>query len=182
MEKDEALGKKGSSGRIAIYCRVSSEDQNVQQQAEYCNDWFLNNDYEIVKIVKDTESGRLPLTERKQFRKLLNESLTGKFDAIGILNLDRVTRNWDDVTLIERHFRENWDKCRLISTSDQIDLSNAAGRFMFRIRIATNCYMPEDMREKQKIGIPRGDVAPDQYEFGGSAEISFSFSEDMGLE
>ena len=36
--------------------------------------------------------------------------------------------------------------------------------------------------EKQKIGIPRGDAAPDQYEFGGSAEISFSFSEDMGLE
>lgn len=34
----------------------------------------------------------------------------------------------------------------------------------------------------QKIGIPKGDAAPDQYEFGGSEEISFSFSEDMGLE
>jgi hypothetical protein len=31
----------------------------------------------------------------------------------------------------------------------------------------------------QKIGIPRGDAAPDRYEFGGSEEISFSFAEDV---
>ena len=30
--------------------------------------------------------------------------------------------------------------------------------------------------EKQKIGIPKGDLAPDQYEFGGFEEISFSFA------
>ena len=35
--------------------------------------------------------------------------------------------------------------------------------------------------ESQKVGIPRGDPAPDQYEFGGSEEISFSFAEDMNL-
>ena len=27
-----------------------------------------------------------------------------------------------------------------------------------------------------KVGIPKGDSAPDEYEFGGSEEISFSFS------
>ena len=32
--------------------------------------------------------------------------------------------------------------------------------------------------ESQKIGILKGDVAPDQYEFGGSEEISFSFAID----
>ena len=36
--------------------------------------------------------------------------------------------------------------------------------------------------EKQKIGIPGGDEAPDQYELGGSEEIGFSFSEDMNPE
>jgi hypothetical protein len=33
--------------------------------------------------------------------------------------------------------------------------------------------------ESQKIGIPKGDAAPDRYEFGGANEISFSFAEDM---
>ena len=34
-------------------------------------------------------------------------------------------------------------------------------------------------REKQKVGIPKGDAAPDRYEFGGSEEISFSYSKEM---
>ena len=141
---------------VAIYCRVSTEDQNVNQQVNYLKEWCTKQGYEIVKIVKDEESGRLPLTQRKHFLKLLELSKTGiSFNAIVIYNLDRLTRNWDDVTLIEKTFRDNWDKCSLISASDSIDLNNASGRMMFRIKMAVQCYMPEDMREKQKIGIAR---------------------------
>jgi DNA invertase Pin-like site-specific DNA recombinase len=39
--------------------------------------------------------------------------------------------------------------------SDEINLSNASGRAMFRMKMIMNCYMPEDMREKQVIGIDR---------------------------
>ena len=35
---------------------------------------------------------------------------------------------------------------------------------------------------KQKIVIPRGDIAPDRYELGGSKEISFSYTKEMKLE
>jgi len=141
--------------KIAVYCRVSTEDQNVSQQAEYLKEWCKKQGHEITKEVKDEESGTLPLTERKHFLKLLEKSKHGLFDAIVIYNLDRLTRNWDDVTFIEKHFRDNWDKCMLISISDTIDLKNASGRMMFRIKMAVQCYMPEDMREKQTIGIER---------------------------
>lgn len=141
--------------KVAIYARVSTEDQNVDQQAKFTREWFEKNGHEIIKTVKDKESGRLPLTERKKFLKLLESSLDNGTEAIGIYNLDRLTRNWDDVTYIERYFRENMDRIRLLSTSDAIDMSNASGRFMFRVKMATNCLMPEDMREKQAIGIAR---------------------------
>jgi DNA invertase Pin-like site-specific DNA recombinase len=141
--------------RVAIYARVSTEDQNVEQQIDYLKEWCRNKNYNIIKCIADEESGRLPLIERKQFLKLLNESKKGNYEAIVIYNLDRLTRNWDDVTLIEKHFRDNWDICKLISIADKIDLSNASGRMMFRIKMAVGCYMPEDMREKQKIGIER---------------------------
>ena len=36
--------------------------------------------------------------------------------------------------------------------------------------------------DKQKILIPKGDAAPDQYEAGGSEEISFSYAKEMKLE
>jgi len=134
---------------------VSTEDQNVKQQMNHLKEWAKRNEYDVVKAIMDTESGIEPLIERKRFLRLLDESKTGCMDAIGIVNLDRLTRNWEDVVFIERHFRENWDTCKLLSISDVIDLSNASGRFMFRMRMVVCCYMPEDMREKQRIGIDR---------------------------
>jgi DNA invertase Pin-like site-specific DNA recombinase len=121
----------------------------------YLKEWADRNDYTVIKVIKDIESGIKPLTERRRFLRLLDESKTGVMDAIGIVNLDRLTRNWEDVVLIEKHFRRYWDTCKLLSAGDSIDLSNASGRFMFRIKMAVCCYMPEDMREKQRIGIDR---------------------------
>ncbi len=137
-----------------IYTRVSTEDQNVKQQAKYIREWCRKQDIKYVKEVLDSESGRLPLTQRKQFQRQLKRIKANKRGLI-ILNLDRLTRNWDDVTYIEKFFRENWNNCPLISTADSIDLSNASGRMMFRIKMAVGCFMPEDMREKQIIGIER---------------------------
>lgn len=157
--------------KVAIYCRVSTEDQNVKQQERYLADWCSKHSYEITKKVIDEESGRLPLTERKRFKRLLEDSINDtNFEAIIIYNLDRLTRNWDDVTLIERHFRDNWDKCKLISVSDSIDLSSASGRLMFRVKMAVQCFMPEDMREKQKIGIDRA-KAEGKYKGGKPGRI-----------
>ena len=141
--------------KVAIYARVSTEDQNVKQQINYIKKWCEKQKYCVQRVIADEESGRLPLTKRKKFLTLLNDSKLNKFEAIVIYNLDRLTRNWDDVTTIERHFRNYWETCKLISISDSIDLSNATGGMMFRIKMSVSTYMPEDMREKQLIGIER---------------------------
>jgi DNA invertase Pin-like site-specific DNA recombinase len=138
--------------KVCLYARVSSLDQNVAQQVAYLKQWCSNQGYEVVRVISDEESGRLTLTERKQFKKLL---VNPQAEAIVIFKLDRLTRNWADTVLLEQYFRDNWDKCRLISASEPVDLSNASGRFNFRVMMALNCYMPEDMLEKQKIGIDR---------------------------
>lgn len=154
MEKNKPVDKNLSKGKINPYARVSTEDQNVEQQMKYLKDFFTKQGYGIGKVTKDVESGLTPLLERKRFKRHLEYSLKNK-TPVGIYNLDRLTRNWEDVVFIERFFRENWENCSLISTSDEINLSNASGRFMFRIKMVVCCYMPEDMREKQKIGIER---------------------------
>lgn len=137
-----------------IYARVSTEDQHVRQQAAYTRAYYEKQGHEITQIIMDEESGRLPLLERKRFTSLLESSLIDGTDFIAVQNLERLTRNWDDVTYIERYFRDNsWIK--LLSTADAIDLTNASGRMLFRIRMAVSCFMPEDMREKSQVGIAR---------------------------
>jgi len=138
--------------KVAIYCRVSTTEQNVTQQVRYLREWCNDRDYTISRCVADTESGRLDLLDRKKFRHLLDNPGA---DAILVYKLDRLTRNWDDITLIEKYFRDNWDKCQLISAGEAVDLSNAAGRFNFRVLMALNCYMPEELVERQRLGIAR---------------------------
>lgn len=138
--------------RVDIYARTSTQHQDVTQQVQYLRQYVLKNNWEIASETIDQQSAKIDLKDREKFIHLLNNP---KGEAMLVYNLDRLTRNWDSVTLIEKHFRENWNKYKLISTADEINLSNAAGRLMFRIKLAVNCHMPEDMLEKQKIGIAR---------------------------
>ena len=138
--------------RVDCYARVSSQEQDVDQQMKYLFEYCKKNDYQISSAVYDKQSASVPLEQRKKFMQLLNNK---KGDAMLVFNLDRLTRNWDSVTFIEKHFRENWEKYKLISTKDDINLNSASGRAMFRMKMIMTCYMPEDMLEKQEIGIAR---------------------------
>jgi len=138
--------------RLDLYARVSTEDQDVLQQIRELRKWALANNHKIASEIQDTQSGKVDLKERIAFLNLLNNP---KGEALVVFNLDRLTRNWDSVTFIEKHFRDSWNKYKLISTKDEINLDNANGRLMFRIKLAINCHMPEDMLEKQAVGIER---------------------------
>jgi len=92
--------------------------------------------------------------KRRKFIHILQYCVNNK-ESLIVYNLDRLTRNWDDVTYIERIFRDNWEYTKLLSTCDTVDFSDASGRMMFRLKMAVSCFMPEDMKEKQVIGIDR---------------------------
>lgn len=138
--------------KLDLYARVSTDDQNVDQQMSYLRQWCVRNDHRIVNEVYDEQSGKIPLEQREKFMELIKKP---KGDGLLVFNLDRLTRNWDSVTFIEKHFRDNWANYKLISTKDEINLESAAGRLMFRIKLAINCHMPEDMLEKMVIGVER---------------------------
>lgn len=138
-----------------IYARVSTQDQNVDQQAAYCKEWCKRNKHKVVWTIKDKESASISLMQRERFKKLINQEYNFDYDAVLVYNIDRLTRNWDDVTVIERFFRVNWAKTRLMSVSEPIELHNASGRMQFRLKMVINCYMPEDTLEKSRIGIDR---------------------------
>ena len=135
---------------VCLYARVSTDDQNVKQQMDKLRKFALGNEWVIVSEVSDEESGRLPLMQRKRFMRLLGH--LSEYDAVLVYNIDRLTRNWEDEARLEKAFS---GKCNLLSMSDSVDLSNASGRLMFRMKMAVGCYMPEDMREKQIVGIER---------------------------
>lgn len=141
--------------RFHLYARVSSVDSNVDQMAAEMVSWCEKNGHDVVSIIKDKESGRIPLSERKKFKELISKIPFNDADGVLVLALDRVSRNWYDENIIEKSFVDHWDVCKLVSCWDRVDLDSASGRFMFRTQLNMACYEVERMFERQKIGIAR---------------------------
>lgn len=138
--------------KVTLYARVSTKDQNVNDKMFELRQWAVRNGHHISKEVFDTESATIELKDRKKFLDLLNNPIG---DAVVVNKLDRITRNFDSVTMIEKFFRENWDTFKLISLDFPINLDTAIGRYQFRNTMALACLEPELMKERQKLGIAR---------------------------
>lgn len=138
--------------KVTLYARVSTKDQSVDDKMRELRKWAVHNEHRIVHEVWDTESGTIELKDRKKFLEILNNP---KGEALIVNKLDRITRNFDSVTLIEKYFRENWNTFKLIALDFPIDLESAVGRLMFRNMLTMACFEPEQMKERQKLGIAR---------------------------
>lgn len=44
--------------KIAIYCRVSTEEQDADKQEIICKEYCERNNFEIFKVYKDVISGK----------------------------------------------------------------------------------------------------------------------------
>ena len=141
--------------RFHLYARVSSLDSNVDQMVAEMVAWCDRHGHDVASIIKDKESGRIPLSEREKFKDLISKIPFSDADGVLVLALDRVSRNWYDENVIEKAFASHWDTCKLVSCWDRVDLDSASGRFMFRMQLNMACYEVERMFERQKIGIKR---------------------------
>ena len=135
--------------KVAIYCRVSTEDQTTANQRlpliEYCK--RMGWDYEVFE---ETESTRK--TRPIQW-DLYNRLLRKEFDGLVIYKFDRWARSTQE--LVE-HINNLVEKgINVYSYSENIDLSNSMGRAMLTI-ISAFAQLERDLiRERTIAGLKR---------------------------
>ncbi len=85
------------------YLRVSTEEQTVQNQKLVLEKWALDNGYQILDFFEDSAvSGRIPATQRRGFRDMLELVKTAQVDAVLVYELSRVGRTfWDTLDAIK---------------------------------------------------------------------------------
>ena len=135
--------------KVAIYCRVSTTEQNnVNQELrliEYCkqNNW----NYDVFKEVESTRKTR-------PVKQALISMLRNKvYDAIVVYKLDRYARSSAELIL---EIKELLDKgVAFISISDNLDFSTAAGKLHFQILSAFAEFERELIRERTIEGLKR---------------------------
>ena len=77
--------------RVAIYCRVSTSDQNADNQRAVLVDWAIKRNLEIVKVYQEEESA-WKAGHQKQLAQLRNDASRRKFDMVLVWALDRLSR------------------------------------------------------------------------------------------
>ena len=94
--------------RIALLLRVSSEEQReketIELQEEFLEQYCGLYELEVAEIYKDDGvSGTIPLHERPEGRRLLEDANEGKFDAVLVYKLDRLGRTL--LVIVDAHDR-----------------------------------------------------------------------------
>jgi putative DNA-invertase from lambdoid prophage Rac len=85
------------------YLRVSTEEQTVQNQKLALEKWAQESGYQILDFFEDSAvSGRVPATQRRGFRDMLELVKTAQIDAVVVYELSRVGRTfWDTLDAIK---------------------------------------------------------------------------------
>lgn len=77
--------------KVAIYIRVSTEEQTTENQLQVLEQWASDRGFEVVKIYQEIGSA-FREQDRQELMKLRVEARLGNFKRLLIYSVDRLTR------------------------------------------------------------------------------------------
>jgi site-specific DNA recombinase len=154
-EKDSNLG---SPERVALCLRVSSEEQReretIEIQREFLQEYCHLYGLEVAQVYADDGvSGTIPLHERPEGRRLLEDAKEGKFSTLLVYRLDRLGRS--PLVIVDAHDRLQASGVAVKSATEPIDTSNPSGRLIFQMLASFAEYERETIRERTRAGLHR---------------------------
>jgi DNA invertase Pin-like site-specific DNA recombinase len=137
--------------RVAIYTRVSSNDQHTETQLCDLRPLATARGFEIVGEYTDTISGAK--AKRPGLDRLMSDARRGRFDGVLLWSFDRMARS-------VKHFLEVLDELNhlnigLVSFRENIDTSGPLGRAMIVIVAAISELERSLIVERVKSGMRR---------------------------
>jgi DNA invertase Pin-like site-specific DNA recombinase len=137
--------------RLLGYVRVSSREQkenglSLLTQAEKVRMWCVLHGHELVEVVADEGKSAKSLN-RPGVQRCLAALRAGEVDGVIVAHLDRLTRSLKDLQLLlEEFFGEG--RSQLVSVSDSLDTTTAAGRLVINILMSVAQWQREYIVER----------------------------------
>lgn len=141
------------SVRVALYARVSTEEQAVEgfsldaqmkRLRKYCNSqgWTVAGEYR-----EEGHSGRD--VKRPEYTRMMEES--DKWDVVLVLKMDRIHRNSENFTRMMKDLNSSGKG--FCSVMEQFDTNNAMGRFVMDLIQRIAQLESEQIGERVKLGM-----------------------------
>lgn len=77
--------------KVAIYCRVSTDEQTNENQELVLVEWAKNRGWEVVAIYRETGSA-FQHADQKELRRMIEDARHGMFSCVIVKELSRLTR------------------------------------------------------------------------------------------
>ena len=134
---------------IAIYIRVSSDQQDLRSQEPDMKRWVeAFADGTPVRWYQDKVTGKTMI--RPGWQQLESDMNAGKITKIVVWRLDRLGRTASGLTTLFDELRDR--KINLVSLKDGLDLSTPAGRLMAGVLASVAQYETEVLGERVLAG------------------------------
>jgi putative DNA-invertase from lambdoid prophage Rac len=144
------MGQQGQ--KVAIYCRVSTDDQSCERQERELRAFAERAGHQVVGVFIEKASG--VRNDRQERKKVLVLARGRQINAILVTELSRWGRSTQDLvqTLDDLYA---WGVSVLAQTGLSFDLSTASGRLMRTIIAGLNEFERDVIRERIKSGMAR---------------------------
>lgn len=154
--------KHEGSMKVAIYCRVSTEEQDADKQELFCREYCKRNNYEVFAVYKDVISGTA--TSRPEFNQMLADMRYNLFSGIVVTKLDRIGRSLQHLLSMFDEFNKRG--VAFIATTQNIDTSTSSGKLQMQIMGAFAEFernlISERTKEALKDNVLVGKRGPDK--------------------
>jgi DNA invertase Pin-like site-specific DNA recombinase len=157
--------EKGEIMKVCIYARVSTDQQELDQQISSCRKYCEARELEVMGIFYDILTGKDMI--RPQFIEMNKQIFDLKrFDGVVVFRFDRLGRNAQDLLFYVEKLEKN--NIKLFSISESIDTSSPIGKMMMTVIFALAQFEREAISEatkqrlkakkdnKEPIGRPKG--------------------------
>ena len=115
--------------KVALYCRVSTDEQNAEHQERALRKYCEVHNHEVFKVYSDVISGTKE--SRPAFNELLNDMRKFKFNAIAVVKLDRLGRSLQHLLTLIDEFKKKG--VHFIAVDQNLDTSSSTGTLILHV-------------------------------------------------
>ena len=136
--------------KVAIYCRVSTQDQCLEQQKEACSSYCNNQGWEY-EVFEEKISGAK--SSRPLLDVMMQRVRTGEFGAVVVWKLDRLGRSLLHLVQLVEEFKNK--NVRFISVTQGVDTDSPTGKLMYSILSSIAEFERELIKERTKARVSK---------------------------
>ena len=140
--------------KVALYCRVSTLDQTINNQLLELRDHCSKMEWEIVKEYADEGlSGTLSRDKRPALNSLIKDAYRKRFDSVVCWDISRIGRSMKELVLFLSDMKDR--DIGICSVRQGFDTSTSMGEIMFQFVGILSSWEKTMIRERTLAGLER---------------------------